>query len=613
MYLNPKNYSRILINGHMGSQIQLQRGIRQGDPSSGYLFNIAVEVLTGLINKSNRIKGINISPTKEIRVSQYADDTILLLDGSTASLRGALQELVKFSELSGLKVNLDKTSCLPIGTLEAGQISSELNVKIVKELKILGIYFNANINEITRRNLTDKINSIRREIEQWKRRNLTPIGKICIIKALLLSKLVHLFMALPNPSKQDITQIETLLYNFIWNNKGDKIKRTKLIQKYEHDGLKMVDIKAFIDSMKLAWMKRLMISNAEWTHVTYTQLPDAPRLLTYGKEKLSILKTKIVNIFYKDLIEALIRFSTEYKPSSEEILSETIWFSDHTKFPKTIIKGWERKGFRFICDLFNQTTGKLYSREKIESNYQIQMTFLCYETIIRSLPQCLRSGEIIQFVSPNIPYKINTVMNKHKFSKYAYNIFIESLAQKNIQTDQRIKDKWEIDVGSHIMGTAKKLMNATLSSYFIYFHYRIIMRIFSTNKTLHLMKIESSSECSFCQEPIETLVHLLWFCPKVKIFIKEVLSHIKHKYNTNMNIDITKWFFLNDAHSIEVLIITICKYIIHKARLNKSTPSVNAMLNVLKVEAQKEYTLYASNNKLNEFQSKWGSLTQILQ
>ena len=69
----------------MGSQIQLQRGIRQGDPSSGYLFNIAVEVLTGLINKSNRIKGINISPTKEIRVSQYADDTILLLDGSTAS------------------------------------------------------------------------------------------------------------------------------------------------------------------------------------------------------------------------------------------------------------------------------------------------------------------------------------------------------------------------------------------------------------------------------------------------------------------------------------------------------------------------------------------------
>ena len=206
----------------------------------------------------------------------------------------------------------------------------------------------------------------------------------------------------------------------------------------------MVDIKAFIDSMKLAWMKRLMISNAEWTHVTYTQLPDAPRLLTYGKEKLSVLKTKIVNIFYKDLIEALIRFSTEYKPSSEEILSETIWFSDHTQFSKTIIKGWERKGFRFICNLFIQTTGKLYSREEIESNYQIQMALLCYETIIRSLPQCLRSGERTQFVRPNIPYKINTVMNKHKFSKYAYNIFVESLAQKHIQSDQRIKDKWEI-------------------------------------------------------------------------------------------------------------------------------------------------------------------------
>ena len=42
LYLNPNNYSRIMINGHLGPKIFLQRGIRQGDPSSGYLFDIAV-------------------------------------------------------------------------------------------------------------------------------------------------------------------------------------------------------------------------------------------------------------------------------------------------------------------------------------------------------------------------------------------------------------------------------------------------------------------------------------------------------------------------------------------------------------------------------------------
>ena len=126
------------------------------------------------------------------------------------------------------------------------------------------------------------------------------------------------------------------------------------------------------------------------------------------------------------------------------------------------------------------------------------------------------------------------------------------------------------------------------------------------------MKIETSSKCSFCQESIETIVHLFWFCPKVKIFIKEVLSHIKDKYNTVMNISINSWFFLSDMLSVEIIVITVCKYVIHKARLNKSVPSTSFMVSALKMEAQKEYNLYKSKNKLNEFHAKWGTLTQIL-
>ena len=84
-----------MINGHLGQKISLNRGIRQGDPASGYLFNIAVEVLAGIINNSVSLKGIQITPRKEIRISQYADDTILFLDGTTESLKGAMDELSK--------------------------------------------------------------------------------------------------------------------------------------------------------------------------------------------------------------------------------------------------------------------------------------------------------------------------------------------------------------------------------------------------------------------------------------------------------------------------------------------------------------------------------------
>ena len=58
LYFNTKNNSRILLNGHLGKKIYLQRGIRQGDPASGYLFNIAVSILTEQIIKSNMLSGI---------------------------------------------------------------------------------------------------------------------------------------------------------------------------------------------------------------------------------------------------------------------------------------------------------------------------------------------------------------------------------------------------------------------------------------------------------------------------------------------------------------------------------------------------------------------------
>ena len=39
MYLNNNNFSRILLNGFRGEKIHLHKGIRQGDPVSGFLFN----------------------------------------------------------------------------------------------------------------------------------------------------------------------------------------------------------------------------------------------------------------------------------------------------------------------------------------------------------------------------------------------------------------------------------------------------------------------------------------------------------------------------------------------------------------------------------------------
>ena len=56
-----------------------------------------------------------IPAENEIKVSHYADDTTLILDGSKESLICALQVLENFSLVSGLKLNNRKTEALWIG------------------------------------------------------------------------------------------------------------------------------------------------------------------------------------------------------------------------------------------------------------------------------------------------------------------------------------------------------------------------------------------------------------------------------------------------------------------------------------------------------------------
>ena len=94
--------------------INIEHGCRQGDPISPYLFIIAAQVLTILILNNKKIKGIFCGST-EIKLSQFADDTTLILDGTYQSLQAALNVLEVFGSLSGLLVNTENSQVVWIG------------------------------------------------------------------------------------------------------------------------------------------------------------------------------------------------------------------------------------------------------------------------------------------------------------------------------------------------------------------------------------------------------------------------------------------------------------------------------------------------------------------
>jgi len=103
----------ILINGSPYGFFKSQRGVRQGDPLSPFLFVLAAEVLARLIEReaySNGIKGFKLArDLMPITHLQFADDLFTFAFDNEENLEKIKYYLEIFSEWSGQKVNFTKS------------------------------------------------------------------------------------------------------------------------------------------------------------------------------------------------------------------------------------------------------------------------------------------------------------------------------------------------------------------------------------------------------------------------------------------------------------------------------------------------------------------------
>ena len=135
--------SCILNNGYSSGFFKISRGVRQGDPLSPYIFILAAEILGSVIRMEDSIKGFKINGF-ESNISQYADDTLIFLDGSKESLLNVIDVLNKFKICSGLRINFDKSEIIKIGTLKNDDTIFDIPFQLkwnVKNFKSLGIRF----------------------------------------------------------------------------------------------------------------------------------------------------------------------------------------------------------------------------------------------------------------------------------------------------------------------------------------------------------------------------------------------------------------------------------------------------------------------------------------
>ena len=162
--LNNNIWGAVMQCGTLSEFFKIERGCKQGDLISPYLFILCAHILTTLIESNHDIKGIEIDGLT-IKLTQFADDTTLLLDGTKDSLQAALNMLEVFGDISGLKMNKDKTKIVWLGRQKHSKDKFVTQPELIwgaTEFMLLGLNFSVDIDKIEDLNfgiLLDKLSN----------------------------------------------------------------------------------------------------------------------------------------------------------------------------------------------------------------------------------------------------------------------------------------------------------------------------------------------------------------------------------------------------------------------------------------------------------------------
>ena len=79
----------------------------------------------------------------------------------------------------------------------------------------------------------------------WQSRNLTLFGRCLITKSLALSQFIHPFSILDIP-KDYIKAADSVIFQFIWRKKKDKIKRKVMFLDFDQGGLRAPSVETCV-------------------------------------------------------------------------------------------------------------------------------------------------------------------------------------------------------------------------------------------------------------------------------------------------------------------------------------------------------------------------------
>jgi hypothetical protein len=512
----------ILVNGSPTEEINIKRGLKQGDPLAHFLFLLVAEGLDGLMKRAvelNRFKGFRIG-NQGVVVShlQYADDTLCIGEPTLENLWTLKAILRSFEMVSGLKVNFWKSSLLGVNVsndflrLAAAFLNSRVGSV---PFKYLGHPVGANIRRMA--TWDPLISSLRKRLGSWSNKFVSLGGRIVLLNSVLNAiPIFYLsFLKLPVQVWKTIKRIQR---DFLWGSRGGSkrvnwVKWEVICKLKRLGGLSVRDLRVVNINLLTKWHWRFLNGgNSLWQEVIRGKYRDEVMgKVDWGVDNIPWYSS----LWWKDLCSTGVNLDTNWfgrsvKRKLGNGMNSSFWVdvwvgssSLKDRFPRLFSISNQKEAM--VAELWNGVS-------EVRWNFiWRRRLFVWEETLVEELVQSLQGITLTDFddkwcwcPDSNGEFSVNST----------FDLVSELLGNRgSVHPDLLVAFKavWKCPTPSKVQGFARLMLHDRIPTKVNLFRRKILT-------------LPTDQVCVQCSNNDENLVHLLIYCPFARQVWEKIFS-----------------------------------------------------------------------------------------